>query len=152
VARAAGRSLIDPPPEPAPRSPKSLSQSVLDTRKIATLMELDAGDGFFAQVVDDYLLDVVQLKKEMTECGGEWRCHGVSRRGACAEEQLGAYRGPRPCLTAASGSGISTNHALLMRAPAELQSLEEAIEQARRALLSYRAAALESPQQRREGA
>jgi two-component system, sensor histidine kinase RpfC len=156
LARAAGRSPIDPPP--ADRSLRSLAErrapeaaTVLDMRKIATLLELDAGDGFFAQVVDDYLLDVAQLQKEMAEAarGGDALAF---RDAAHALKSSSAHIGAQGVFDCCLGLRHLDDHALLMRAPAELERLGGEIEKVRSALLQCKDAGLEPRSQRREGA
>jgi two-component system, sensor histidine kinase RpfC len=153
VARAAGRSLIDPPTESpmhgyAAAAPRAAT--VLDMRKIATLLELDAGDGFFAQVVDDYLLDVAQLQKEIEEAVRAGDAVAF-RNAAHALKSSSAHIGAQGVFDCCLGLRHLDDHALLMRAPAELARLDAEIEQAGTALLQCKDAGPGPRSGRREG-
>jgi two-component system sensor histidine kinase RpfC len=137
LARAAGRSLVDAIPEPQPRQSKTAGATVLDQRKIATLLELDAGDGFFAQVVDDYLLDVAQLQREMQEAAAAGDAQAF-RDAAHALKSSSAHIGAQGVFECCVGLRHLDDHALLLRASAELQRLEREIGSARQALLLHR--------------
>jgi two-component system sensor histidine kinase RpfC len=149
VARAAGRPLgtgTNPPRRP---DLGLVPGAVLDQRKIATLLELDAGDGFFAQVVDDYLLDVAQLMKEMTEAVDAADA-GAFRDAAHALKSSSAHIGAQGVFETCLGLHHLDDHALLMRAPAELEQLQGAIAAARQALLQHKDGSARSPEPRRE--
>jgi two-component system sensor histidine kinase RpfC len=150
VARAAGRSPVDAALEPLPPGAPAAAATVLDMRKVATLLELDAGDGFFAQVVDDYLLDVTQLQKEMAEAvtSGDAR---ALRDAAHALKSSSAHIGAQAVFDCCLGLRHLDDHALLMRAPGELERLGREIELARSALLQCKDAGLEPRSLRREG-
>lgn len=150
LGRAAGRSPVDRQPEPPPRVAGEAGQSVLDTRKISTLLELDAGDGFFAQVVDDYLLDVAQLQKELERAVADGDARAF-RDAAHALKSSSAHIGAQTVFEACVGLRHLDDHALLMRAATELARLEAEIERARAALQHHKALALEPPSRRREG-
>jgi len=111
--------------------------TVLDQRKIATLLELDAGDGFFAQVVDDYLLDVAQLQREMAEALASGDATAF-RDATHALKSSSAHIGAQGVFEACVGLRHVDDHALLLRAPAELQRLGQEIESARQALLRHK--------------
>jgi len=148
-ARAAGRSPVDRQPE-APRRPAGGEGTVLDERKIATLLQLDAGDGFFAQVVDDYLLDVAQLLKEMEQAGTDGDARGF-RDAAHALKSSSAHIGAQGVFEACVGLRHLDDHALLLRLPVEIGRLRTEIERASQALQRQKAAAVEPPSRRREG-
>ena len=148
--RAAGRPPSETPrpmrrPAPGPGS----GPGVLDRRKIATLLELDAGDGFFAQVVDDYLLDVAQLLNEMAEAVKAADA-GAFRDAAHALKSSSAHIGAQGVFEACLGLHQLDDHALLMRAPTELERLEAAIEAARQELLRHKDGTARPPEPRRE--
>ncbi len=149
VARATGRSLIAGQGRPRRRDPGHVPGAVLDQRKIATLLELDAGDGFFAQVVDDYLLDVAQLLKEMGEAVAAADA-GAFRDATHALKSSSAHIGAQGVLETCLGLHHLDDHALLLRAPTELQRLEAAIEAARQALLQQKDGTARPPEPRRE--
>lgn len=111
--------------------------SVLDLRKIATLLELDAGDGFFAQVVDDYLLDVAQLQREMEEALANGDAT-VFRDATHALKSSSAHIGAKGVFEACVGLRHIDDHALLLRGPAELQRLAQEIDNARQELLRHK--------------
>ena len=89
--------------------------SVLDQRKIATLLELDAGDGFFAQVVDDYLLDVAQLQREMEQALASGDATAF-RDATHALKSSSAHIGAQGVFEACVGLRHVDDHALLLRA------------------------------------
>jgi two-component system, sensor histidine kinase RpfC len=149
VARATGRPLIAGQGQPRRRDPGLVPGAVLDQRKIATLLELDAGDGFFAQVVDDYLLDVAQLLKEMGEAVAAADA-GAFRDATHALKSSSAHIGAQGVLESCLGLHHLDDHALLLRAPTELARLEAAIEAARRALLQQKDGIARPPEPRRE--
>jgi len=122
---------------------------VLDRRKIATLLELDAGDGFFAQVVDDYLLDVQQLLSEMSDAVTAADARAF-RDAAHALKSSSAHIGAQGVLETCLGLHQLDDHALLLRAPIELQRLQTASEAARRALLQCKDDTARPPEPRRE--
>lgn len=151
LGRAAGRAVIDPSPTAPGRPATAAGAAVLDERKIATLLELDAGDGFFAQVVDDYLLDVAQLQRELAEAVrlGDARAF---RDAAHALKSSSAHIGAQGVFDCCLGLRSLDDHALLLRAPAELERLDREIERARRALLRCKDAGFEPrPRHRRGG-
>ncbi len=149
VARATGRSLVDRP-RLSRRADLGLTPgAVLDQRKIATLLELDGGDGFFAQVVDDYLLDVAQLLNEMAEAVKAADA-GAFRDAAHALKSSSAHIGAQGVFEACLGLHQLDDHALLMRAPTELERLEAAIEAARQELLRHKDGTARPPEPRRE--
>ena len=121
----------------ASRPARASANSVLDQRKIATLLELDAGDGFFAQVVDDYLLDVAQLQREMEQALASGDATAF-RDATHALKSSSAHIGAQGVFEACVGLRHVDDHALLLRAPAELQRLGQEIDSARQALLRHR--------------
>ena len=122
----------------APSPPGRAGDSpVLDQRKIATLLELDAGDGFFAQVVDDYLLDVAQLQREMEQALASGDATAF-RDATHALKSSSAHIGAQGVFEACVGLRHVDDHGLLLRAPAELQRLGQEIDNARQALLLHR--------------
>lgn len=149
VARAIGGSPVDRQPAAAPRVAGAVA-AALDARKIATLLELDAGDGFFAQVVDDYLLDVAQLQKDMAQAASDGNARGF-RDAAHALKSSSAHIGAQGVFEACVGLRHLDDHALLLRAPVELERLGEEIERARVELQQQKAALVEPPSRRREG-
>jgi hypothetical protein len=60
---------------------------VLDQAKLASLARLDAGDGFLAQVIDEFLADAAGLVARI-EAAARPATPGVPRRGARARSQL----------------------------------------------------------------
>ena len=105
---------------PHPASPSV--GSVLDNSKIESLILLDNGDGFFAQVVDDYLADAAGLIEElqldsMEGRTQEFRDHAHALKSSSAH--IGASRLFERCL----GWRDLDDHALAMRARAELEQL-----------------------------
>jgi len=145
----AGRRSGDPP-RPSRRSATAPGAgNVLDRRKIATLLELDAGDGFFAQVVDDYLLDVQQLLSEMSDAVTAADARAF-RDAAHALKSSSAHIGAQGVLETCLGLHQLDDHALLLRAPIELQRLQTASEAARRALLQCKDDTARPPEPRRE--
>lgn len=122
--------------------------ALLDSRKIATLLELDAGDGFFAQVVDDYLMDVAQLQEEMTQAVPKGDARAF-RDAAHALKSSSAHIGAQGVFECCIGLRDLDDHALLLRAPAELRRIGAEIDKARQALLACRDAS-RAPQARRQ--
>ncbi len=149
IARATGRPLVDTPRPPRRPDLGLVPGAVLDQRKIATLLELDAGDGFFAQVVDDYLLDVTQLLREMT-AAVDAADAGAFRDAAHALKSSSAHIGAQGVFETCLGLHHLDDHALLLRAPTELVQLRAAIEAARQALLQRKDDNARSPEPRRE--
>ncbi len=148
LARAAGRSPVDVAPELFPQPAPKVESGVLDRRKVETLLELDAGDGFFAQVVDDYLLDVTQLEKELHEAVGRGDARAF-RDAAHALKSSSAHIGAQAVFEFCVGLRHLDDHALLMRANGDLALLREEIERAREALLQCKERAREAPSARR---
>ncbi len=149
LARAAGRSPIDVAPELSPQAAATTRSGVLDARKIDTLLELDAGDGFFAQVVDDYLLDVTQLEKELHEAVAQGNARAF-RDAAHALKSSSAHIGAQAVFEFCVGLRHLDDHALLMRASGDLELLRGEIERARAGLLQCKERARGAPSSRRE--
>lgn len=149
LARAAGRSPIDVAPELSPQAANTARSGALDARKIDTLLELDAGDGFFAQVVDDYLLDVAQLEKELHEAVTQGNARAF-RDAAHALKSSSAHIGAQAVFEFCVGLRHLDDHALLMRATGDLELLRGEIERARAGLLQCKERALQAPSSRRE--
>lgn len=149
LARAAGRSPIDVAPEPPPPPATTMGKGVLDGRKIETLLELDAGDGFFAQVVDDYLLDVAQLEKELHEAVAEGNARAF-RGAAHALKSSSAHIGAQAVFEFCVGLRHLDDHALLMRASGDLELLRREIERVREGLLQCKERARATPSSHRE--
>jgi two-component system sensor histidine kinase RpfC len=150
LARAAGRSPIEVAPELSPPAATTARSGGLDTRKIDTLLELDAGDGFFAQVVDDYLLDVTQLEKELHEAVAQGNARAF-RDAAHALKSSSAHIGAQAVFEFCVGLRHLDDHALLMRASGDLELLRQEIERARAGLLQCKERALRAPSRREIG-
>ncbi|MCB2012373.1 MAG: response regulator [Geminicoccaceae bacterium] len=114
--------------------PERLARGVvLDETKIRSLIALDHGDGFFREVVSDYLADAATLIESLeTDASdghaGQFRDHAHALKSASAH--LGASLLFERCL----GWRNLDDHALLMRARCELADLKTEYEAVREAL------------------
>ena len=107
---------------------------VLDEAKIKSLVALDDGDGFFANVVDDFLADAASLIEELQldadeERAKDFRDHAPALKSSSAH--LGAAMLFERCL----GWRDLDDHALMMRARAELGELRHDFDRIRAALI-----------------
>ena len=138
-----------PPPPIAERRPTRSVVSVLDESKIANLVALDSGDGFFAQVVDDYLADAGELIEELVHDAKAGHCQKF-RDHAHALKSSSAHVGAKKLFDRCLGWRDLDDHALMLRADAELHELQDDYAAVRDALLEHKRSNIRPTSQNRE--
>ena len=109
-------------PEPAPFPTEAGPAPAIDLRRLASLAELDQGDGFLAGLIDDFLADLEAMQADLERAAVErdvraFRDHAHALRSSAAH--VGATGLFDLCLSWRE----LDDHALLMRAPVELRRL-----------------------------
>ncbi|MEK0082209.1 ATP-binding protein [Benzoatithermus flavus] len=115
--------------------PASGAAPALDPAKIASLVQLDRGDGFFAGLVDDFLAEAAGILAELEQAAerGDAR---TFRDQAHALRSSAAHVGAMAVFALCLGWRELDDHALMMRAGAELAALRHEFVRAREALLA----------------
>lgn len=106
---------------------------VLDEKKVANLLALDAGDGFFAGVVDEYLEEAAELLAEMQGMAESGLADELRDR-AHALKSSSAHMGVMAIFDRCVGWRDLDDHALVMRARSEVDNLMQDLARARDAL------------------
>jgi two-component system sensor histidine kinase RpfC len=122
-------------PAAEPVAPAEGVGPAIDAAKLASLAQLDRGDGFFAGLIDDFLEEAAGILAELEDSAraGDaraFRDHAHALRSSAAH--VGAMAVFGLCL----GWRELDDHALLMRAGAELSALRRELARAREALLA----------------
>ena len=130
---------VRPRAQVIPLAPRVAAEtpSPLDEARVASLVALDAGDGFFAKVVEDYLADAASLiaALQMDAAAGK---AGAFRDSAHALKSSSAHVGATALFERCLGWRNLDDHALMLRARAELADLQRDFDSVRRALLERR--------------
>lgn len=111
--------------------------AALDRAKLASLAELDHGDGFFDHLIDDFIADVqvVVMQIERAAAAGDVRAF---RDQAHALRSSAAHIGATALFELCLGWRELDDHALMLRAQAELARLRREVERARLGLLTLK--------------
>ena len=109
-------------PEPAPFPKEADSAPAVDSRRLASLAELDQGDGFLAGLIEDFIADLNAMQADLERAAVErdvraFRDHAHALRSSAAH--VGATGLFDLCLSWRE----LDDQALLMRAPVELRRL-----------------------------
>ncbi|MCB9943767.1 MAG: response regulator [Geminicoccaceae bacterium] len=144
ASESSGGAVVEPSePLPSGNSLQVIPQlpvtegATLDGAKIRSLIALDAGDGFFAQVVDDYLADAASLIEELEMDADEGRASDF-RDHAHALKSSSAHLGATVLFERCLGWRDLDDHALLMRAKAELSGLRRDFTRVREDLIRHK--------------
>ena len=114
----------------------------LDEKKIKGLLALDAGDGFFASVVDDFIEDANNLISELSESASRGDIRAL-RDAAHALKSSSAHMGVTSIFERCTSWRELDDHALLMRADVEIDKVRGVFEQAKSALLERKSQSLQ---------
>jgi two-component system sensor histidine kinase RpfC len=146
-------------PEPAPSAPADESnvvphpaldmhRPVLDQRKLASLAELDTGDGFLTGLIDDFLEDaraIARTIEQAAEAGQAKRIRDQAHALRSSAAHLGASALFALCLSWRE----LDDDALLLRSRTELRRLRVELDRLELALAEFRPTPPASPQQGR---
>ena len=143
----ATRPTPTPTPAPTPRSatPRRSASKVtggpLDERKLASLESLDAGDGFFADVIDEFLGDADRLMQQLKDAA---RCGNAAafRDAAHALKSSAAHMGAMGLYETATAWRSLDDGALMLKAPSEVARIGTALEEVKTALVARKLAHL----------
>ncbi len=138
-----GVNLADPT---LPREPSAASDDadtaddgrpVLDTSRLASLAELDRGDGFLDGLIDDFLVDLEAILGELESAAGRGDAR-VFRDQAHALRSSAAHLGALALFDVCLGWRELDDHALMMRSTAELTRLRRESRRAALALTDFK--------------
>jgi two-component system sensor histidine kinase RpfC len=124
-------------PEPDDDDTTAQGRSVLDTGRLASLAELDRGDGFLDGLIEDFLVDLDAILGQLETAAQRgdaraFRDHAHALRSSAAH--LGALALFDVCL----GWRELDDHALMMRAQVELRRLQRESQRAAVALTAFK--------------
>ncbi|MCB1885533.1 MAG: response regulator [Geminicoccaceae bacterium] len=133
-----------PPPRPAAvpaGRARASTGGPLDERKLASLEALDAGDGFFAGVIDEFLSDADRL---MEQLGNAARSGDAAsfRDAAHALKSSAAHMGATGLYETCTAWRSLDDGALMLKAPGEVARIGAALEQVKAALAARKRAHL----------
>jgi len=132
----------EPAAAPTARTGAAAGRTGLDERKLGHLLALDQGDGFFRDLVNDYVTDAADLLERLKEDAAEGNARAF-RDHAHALKSSSAHVGATTVFELCSGWQQLDDDALLMRARAEIAELEAAVIDSCSALEAYAARAPE---------
>lgn len=118
-------------------TPTEPAQPALDTRRLASLAELDRGDGFLDGLVDDFVADLDKMLDELVQAAADGNAR-VFRDQAHALRSSAAHIGALALFDVCLGWRELDDHALLMRAPVELARLQREARRAALALATFK--------------
>jgi two-component system sensor histidine kinase RpfC len=122
------------PPEPVP-SPAGTTS--VDERRLASLAELDRGDGFLSGLIDDFIADLDVILDQLASAARERDARAFRDR-AHALRSSAAYVGAMALFDLCLSWRELDDHALLMRADAELVRLRSEVQRATTAMLAFK--------------
>jgi two-component system sensor histidine kinase RpfC len=121
-------------PEPAPSPPGS---QTVDERRLTSLAELDRDDGFLSGLIDDFIADLDLILDQLASAAREGDARAFRDR-AHALRSSAAHVGAMALFDLCLGWRELDDHALLMRADAELARLRQEVQRASTAMLAFK--------------
>ena len=119
--------------EPTPAEPDPPLPPALDPVKLANLAKLDAGDGFLAQVIDDFLEDAAGLIERIAQAAAAGDARAF-RDEAHALRSSAGYVGAAGLFSLCLSWRNLDDDALILRGRAETRHLRDEFERVRSAL------------------